>query len=85
MTFYVSTIISILIENLQLILDDAKAKVHLEEAGSKPRLLVFDSGCHDLAYNNSAMFITQFKEALLLIEEIQHTRMFKVWSDTCII
>ena len=78
MTFYVSTLVSILTDNLKLILADAEAKLDMEEEGTKPRLLVFNSGCHDLAFNDSAMYMTEFKEAFKLLQEIRDTGMFKV-------
>lgn len=83
MTFYTSTLMSTLVENLQLVLDNVRDKIRLHEvASSKPRLLVLDSGCHDLAFNNSAMYIAHFKEVFNLLEEITNTNMFKiVWQN----
>ena len=78
MTLYVSTTISILINNLKLIRADTESMVHPEETGSKPRLLVFDSGCHDLAFNDSAMYISEFRELFTILEELKHSGMFKV-------
>ena len=78
MTFYVSTLVSILTDNLKLILADAEAKLDMDEEGTKPRLLVFNSGCHDLAFNDSAMYMSEFKEAFKLLQEIKDTGMFKV-------
>ena len=64
--------------NLRLIQADAEAKVHLEEFDSKPRLLVFNSGCHDLAYNNSATYMSQFRELFRILEELKESKKFEV-------
>ena len=79
MSFYVSTLTEGLLVNLQQILDDVKDKVHFQDVTTiKPRLLVFDSGCHDLAFNNSAIYISQFKEIFDILEEIKATGMFRI-------
>ena len=79
MSFYVSTMMSTLIENLQIILTNTKDKLAMEESTeTKPRLLVIDSGCHDLAYNNSALYISQFKEVFDMLETIKETGQFHI-------
>ena len=69
-----------LVGNLKTILQDAKEKIDtIDETGErKPRLLVVDSGCHDLAFNNSAMYISNFKEVFDILESIKESGLFKI-------
>ena len=67
-----------LVDNIKLILDHAHGHSDYNNTTSNPYLLVFDSGCHDLAYNDSAIYIKNFHNLFNVLKEVQNTGMFKV-------
>lgn len=67
-----------LVDNLKLILEHARSKPDFKRSESKPRLLVFDSGCHDLAFNNSAIYFQNFHVLHDILKEIKDTEKFTI-------
>ena len=80
MSFYVSLQISDLVNNLRMILDETRRSAELqgEHSTSKPRLLVFNSGYHELAFNSSATYIAHTRHLLDVLQELMESGMFRV-------
>ena len=70
--FYSSTFLPLLIGNMKIILEETEEKIR-ERGHSEPGLLFFNSGCHDLGHNDSALYISHFKELFKVLKEIQNT------------
>ena len=66
-----------LVGNLNIILEEAEAKVR-ERGISEPGLLIFNSGCHDLAHNDSALYISHFKDLIKILKKIQSTGLYHI-------
>ena len=62
-----------LIENLHKIIDEAHTR-----DGNEKGLLVINSGCHDLAFNNSAIYIARFKQVLTILKEIKEKGLYHI-------
>ena len=65
-----------LTENLKELLGDAYNEPDYNNP--RPRLLFFDSGCHDLAFNNTAYYMTHFQRALDNLQIIKNTGKFNI-------
>lgn len=78
MKYYRSTLLSTHIDNFEVILNETKAIKKKKKESMKPTLLMLNSGCHDLSYNSSATYITEFYYFLDVVTKMQATGMFKI-------
>ena len=77
MRFYSSTFLPLLIGNLKIIMEETEHKIR-KRGRIEPGLLFFNSGCHDLAHNDSALYISHFKELVRVLKKIQKTGYYHI-------